>query len=140
MKTQLLKGVQPFWFWNGKMDHEEIVRQIDEMADKGVQGFLIHPRQGMDLPYLTEEFFDRVKTAVAQAKKHGMEVWLYDEYPYPSGVSAGQVMLDHPEYCCKALKKTVGKVSGRRDIENVLSLGQGHFRKSLQSPGRQVLF
>ncbi len=117
MKTQLLKGVQPFWFWNGKMDHEEIVRQIDEMADKGVQGFLIHPRQGMDLPYLTEEFFDRVKTAVAQAKKHGMEVWLYDEYPYPSGVSAGQVMLDHPEYCCKALKKTVGTVSGGETLK-----------------------
>ncbi|MBQ7916572.1 MAG: hypothetical protein IJ315_07275 [Firmicutes bacterium] len=112
MTTNLLKGIQPFWFWNGKMDHAEIVRQIDEMAEKHVQGFLIHPRQGLDLPYLTEEYFERVKTAVDAAKKHGMEVWLYDEYPYPSGVSAGQVMLDHPEYCCKALKKTVGTVKG----------------------------
>lgn len=127
MATELLKGIQPFWFWNGEMDHSEIVRQIREMAEQGIKGFLIHPRQGMELPYLTEEYFDRVKTAVAEAKKHGMEVWLYDEYPYPSGVSAGQVMLDHPEYCCKALTKTVGTVTGPQTLKlmapwgNVLS-------------------
>lgn len=46
-----------------------------------------------------------------------MEVWLYDEYPYPSGVSAGQVMLDHPEYCCKALTKTVGTVNGPETLK-----------------------
>lgn len=117
MAAELLKGIQPFWFWNGEMDHSEIIRQIQEMADKGIRGFLIHPRQGMELPYLTEEYFDRVKTAVAEAKRQGMEVWLYDEYPYPSGVSAGQVMLDHPEYCCKALTKTVGTVNGPETLK-----------------------
>lgn len=117
MKTELLKGIQPFWFWNGKMEKNEIRRQIQEMADKGIRGFLVHPRQGMELPYLTEDYFDRIGTAVDEAKKHGLEVWLYDEYPYPSGVSAGKVMLDHPEFCCKALTKTVGTVTGPETIE-----------------------
>ena len=96
-------GIQPFWFWNGEMDKAEICRQIWEMKEKGIQGFILHPRQGMELPYRSESYFDRVRLAVAEAKRLDMEVWLYDEYPYPSGVAAGQVMLDHPEYLCKIL-------------------------------------
>jgi len=33
-------GYKPFWFWNGDMDDSEIKRQVREMADKGVGGFL----------------------------------------------------------------------------------------------------
>lgn len=106
-------GIQPFWFWNGEMDKAEICRQIGEMKEKGIQGFILHPRQGMELPYLSESYFDRVRLAVAEAKRLDMEVWLYDEYPYPSGVAAGQVMLDHPEYLCKMLDKTVLEAEGK---------------------------
>ena len=49
--TELKLGLQPFWFWNGDMKEEEIVRQILDMKQKGVPGFLIHPRQGMEIPY-----------------------------------------------------------------------------------------
>lgn len=102
-KNDLKLGIQPFWFWNGNLDREEIVRQIGEMHDQGISGFIIHPRQGMELPYLSEKYFEYIDLAVEQAKKWDMEVWLYDEYPYPSGVTAGQVTLDHPEYQCKML-------------------------------------
>ena len=102
-KNDLKLGIQPFWFWNGNLDREEIVRQIGEMHDQGISGFIIHPRQGMELPYLSETYFEYIDLAVEQAKKWDMEVWLYDEYPYPSGVTAGQVTLDHPEYQCKML-------------------------------------
>lgn len=57
MAAELLKGIQPFWFWNGEMDHSEIIRQIQEMADKGIRGFLIHPRQGMELPVFDRRIF-----------------------------------------------------------------------------------
>ena len=91
-------GIQPFWFWNGGMETEEILRQIEEMHKQEIQGFIIHPRQGMDVPYLSELFMEKVEIAVQAAGERGMEGWLYDEYPYPSGVTAGQVLLDHPEY------------------------------------------
>lgn len=102
---KLQRGIQPFWFWNGDMNSDEIVRQIGEMHSQGIPGFLIHPRQGMEVPYLSEAFFDRVEVAVEAAKARGMEVWLYDEYPYPSGTSGGKVMLDHPEYRCVELQR-----------------------------------
>lgn len=89
--------VQPFWFWNGEMEESEIEHQIKEMADKGVGGFFICPRQGLTIPYLSEEWFEKVKFAVETAKKFQLEVWLYDEYPYPSGIAGGEVTLEHPE-------------------------------------------
>jgi len=89
--------IQPFWFWNGEMDEQEIHNQIMEMADKGVGGFFICPRQGLGIPYLSEEWFQKVKFATDTAKKMNMEVWLYDEYPYPSGIAGGEVTLQHPD-------------------------------------------
>ncbi|MBY0147011.1 glycosyl hydrolase [Neobacillus niacini] len=89
--------VQPFWFWNGEMEENEINQQIFEMADKGVGGFFICPRQGLTIPYLSDDWFRKVKFAVETAKKYQLDVWLYDEYPYPSGIAGGEVTLEHPD-------------------------------------------
>jgi alpha-L-rhamnosidase len=89
--------VQPFWFWNGEMEENEINQQIIEMADKGVGGFFICPRQGLTIPYLSDDWFRKVKFAVETAKKYQLDVWLYDEYPYPSGIAGGEVTLEHPD-------------------------------------------
>ncbi len=88
---------QPFWFWNGEMTENEIKKQISEMAEKGIGGFFICPRQGLTIPYLSNEWFDKVRFAVEKAKEYQLEVWLYDEYPYPSGIAGGEVALEHPE-------------------------------------------
>lgn len=102
----LKHGIQPFWFWNGAMQDDEMRRQVIEMKNQGLTGFLIHPRQGLELPYLSKAFFDKVSFAVELAKENDMEVWLYDEFPYPSGISGGKVTLEHPEYACRELTKT----------------------------------
>ncbi len=116
-KNELKLGMQPFWFWNGDMREEEIAWQIREMKQKGIPGFLIHPRQGMEVPYMSREYFERVKFAVRTAKENGLEVWLYDEYPYPSGICGGEVVLDHPEFLSKRLEKTVETIEGGREIK-----------------------
>ncbi len=87
----------PFWFWNGVLDAEEIVHQIKEMADKGIGGFFICARQGLSSPYLSAEWFHYVALAIETAQNYGLEVWLYDDYPYPSGMSGGEVTLEHPD-------------------------------------------
>lgn len=106
------------------MEDDEIKRQIKEMADKGIKGFFIHPRQGLSIPYLSEEWFRKVGIAVEEAKQRGLEVWLYDEYPYPSGVSGGLVVLDHPEFEAKALKARIFDVEGPKAIDMELPWGQ----------------
>ena len=89
--------LMPFWFWNENMDPQEIAYQIQQMAEKGVGGFFICARQGLETPYLSEQWFQLVAGAVENARQYGLHTWLYDEYPYPSGMSGGEVTLRHPE-------------------------------------------
>lgn len=96
----------PFWFWNDRISEEEISRQIQDFQEKGVMGFVIHPRIGIpeDLPYLSEQFMELVRYAVKLGKQYGMKVVLYDEGMYPSGSANGMVVKENPEYASRGLK------------------------------------
>ncbi|ADL43128.1 glycoside hydrolase family 2 sugar binding [Caldicellulosiruptor obsidiansis OB47] len=108
--------IKPFWFWNGKINNDEIAEQIAQMHEKGIGGFFIHPRQGLEIPYLSHEWFEKVSVAIECAKKYNMEVWLYDEYPYPSGISAGEVIAQHPEYQAFILDYKIVDAKGNEEI------------------------
>lgn len=108
--------IKPFWFWNGDMDNQQIALQIKEMHEKGIGGFFVHPRQGLEVPYLSNEWFEKVSVAVEVAKRYHMEVWLYDEYPYPSGISAGEVIVHHPEYQAFILDYKTAELSSDEEI------------------------
>ena len=60
----------PFWFWNDELSEEEIERQMLEMKEKGVDGFVIHPRKGLpdSIPYLSDIYFkyDRIKESLCR--------------------------------------------------------------------------
>lgn len=79
----------PFWAWNAKLEPEELIRQIHLMKEMGFGGFIMHARVGLDTEYLGREWFDCVKTCVAEAEKLGMKAWLYDEDRWPSGSAGG---------------------------------------------------
>lgn len=91
--------IRPFWFLNGEIDEAEMEYQIMQMKEKGLGGFVLCARQGLKTPYLSREWFELCRFAVKTAKRLGMEVWLYDEFPYPSGISGGEVTLRQPQSC-----------------------------------------
>ena len=91
-------GFYPFWFWNDRLSENEIRWQISQMSEQGIRGFFIHPRQGLQQPYLSDAFFDMVEIAIDAAEQHGMLVHLYDEYPYPSGIAGGEVTEGNPHF------------------------------------------
>lgn len=97
----------PFWFWNDRLTFDEIRRQIHSFVEKGIMGFVIHPRLGIpkDIEYLSDEFFKFVKFAVNEAKSLGMTVILYDEAMYPSGCAHGLVVKNNPELASKGLQQ-----------------------------------
>lgn len=112
----------PFWFWNDRLNKEEIVRQIHDFKDKGVDGFVIHPRIGIpeDIGYLSEEFLDLVEWAVKEADNLGMKVVLYDEGMYPSGSAHGMVVGSNPQYACRGLKMVEHEWNDKVEIPIVL--------------------
>lgn len=89
-------GFYPFWFWNCRLTREEVDWQVAQMAAQGVCGFFSHPRQGLGLPYLSESFLAMVDHAIAAAGRHGLDVHLYDEFPYPSGAAGGATVMGEP--------------------------------------------
>ena len=84
----------PFWSWNGKLDREQLLRQIGYFREMGMGGYTVHVRTGLDTPYLGEEFLARVRDSVEEGKRFGMETHLYDDDRWPSGYGGGFVTKD----------------------------------------------
>lgn len=95
----------PFWFFNDTFDEERIKAQLKDYVEKGVNGFVLHPRIGIpqEIPYLSEEFFRAVRFIVETADSLHMKVVLYDEGMYPSGSAHGMVVEADPEYASKGI-------------------------------------
>jgi len=93
----------PFWAWNGKLDREELLRQIRIFKQMGLGGFHMHVRTGMDSPYLDQEFMDFIRFCIEKAKDEEMLGWLYDEDRWPSGAAGGRITKDKPENARKYL-------------------------------------
>ncbi len=151
MKESLLKefaapGSQyrgkPFWAWNGKLEPEELRRQIRIMRRMGLGGFFMHSRVGLDTAYLSDDWFSCVDACVDEAKKLGMEAWLYDEDRWPSG-AAGGLVTKNEKYRMRSLQMTelksvkgfawttgilavfTAKVKGMDKASNVLRVAKG---------------
>lgn len=81
----------PFWAWNTMLDQKELDRQMEVLKSMGFGGAHLHPRTGLETPYLSEEFMDRIKGCLAKAKQENLQVYLYDEDRWPSGFAGGLV-------------------------------------------------
>ncbi|MGN0746845.1 MAG: hypothetical protein ACI4ML_09235 [Aristaeellaceae bacterium] len=99
----------PFWFWNDELTEAELARQIHDFHDKGVAGFVIHPRKGLprSIPYMSEKYLGFVRFAVEEAARLSMRVVLYDEAMYPSGSAHGMVVWENPAYASRCLRMEV---------------------------------
>ena len=96
----------PFWFFNDEPDEEKIKEQLQDYVEKGVHGFVLHPRIGVpeSVPYLSEAYFKAVRFIVKTAAQLHMKVVLYDEGMYPSGSAHGMVVEANPEFASKGIK------------------------------------
>jgi hypothetical protein len=94
---------KPFWAWNGKLEKDELLRQVHVMHQMGFGGFFMHSRVGLATEYLGDEWFDLINACADEAGKLGMEAWLYDEDRWPSGTAGGMVTCE-PRFRLKFLR------------------------------------
>lgn len=114
MKTYRFKNFPkskslPFWSWNDKLDKKELDKQIEWMHDKNFGGFFMHARAGLKTEYLSDEWFDCIKSCIEKAREKGMQAWAYDENGWPSGFVGGK-LLENEENCENYLEISYGKV------------------------------
>jgi len=93
---------KPFWAWNGKLEPEELRRQIRLMHQMGLGGFFMHSRVGLDTAYLSSDWFKCIDACIDEAERLGMEAWLYDEDRWPSG-AAGGLVTKNPKHRMRSL-------------------------------------
>ena len=113
----------PFWAWNAAITREGVREQIPIFAEMGYGGFFIHSRPGLATPYLSREWFDRVRDAVDAAEKAGLKAWLYDEDRWPSGAAGGLVTKDkryRMRYLHFSLDREFPKLEDSVELEGVV--------------------
>lgn len=76
---------------------DDIDRMLANMKAAGFGGAFVHPRPGMITDYLSDDWFSLYKYRVEKGKQLGLDIWIYDEYSYPSGFAGGHVPAEMPE-------------------------------------------
>jgi hypothetical protein len=114
-------SIRPFWFWNGALTGEELKRQMQEMIDHGVYGAYAHNRDGLETPYLSEEWWKVLGEALQAAREIGFSLCMVDEFEWPSGeardywlpgMNKSRVLAANPEFHTQRMKSTESIVRG----------------------------
>ncbi|MDD3588153.1 MAG: glycosyl hydrolase, partial [Thermoguttaceae bacterium] len=90
-------------FWNERLNEKIITTLLDELKSQHIREFFFYPTFGLDVAYLSEDFFKYYEFTLAEAKRRGMDVWLYDEFSWPSGFAGGLLGEALPDAGAKGL-------------------------------------
>jgi hypothetical protein len=124
-------SIRPFWFWNGKLDAEEIGRQIRQMVEHGVFGAYVHNRDGLETPYLSEDWWQVVGAALTTAREVGFSLCMVDEFEWPSGeardywmpgINKSRVVAANAEFRMKRMRPLETVAQGPKRVEVPLPL------------------
>lgn len=102
----------------GRPTREELRKRLDDYRKIGIDQFMIYPRTGAELEYMSEEWLEACRHIIEHAEETGMAVWFYDEFNWPSGQCKGQVIKSNPEFCAKVL--TVNKDDNGQFVWNIV--------------------
>lgn len=100
---QIKPGIIPFWMFN---DAAGIAQRIDYLRAcrrGGIMALALHARAGNLLPYGSAEWYETARALVEEASRLKMNIWLYDEDPFPSGAAGGMVMAQNPGLMATAM-------------------------------------
>ena len=103
------------WVWNAPITKEEILSQLNEFKNAGINAIYILPepknfrpntmQTNLEPDYLSEEFFELVKFTFQKADELNIHLWIYDEGGWPSGGACGQTQIDYPDAKPLSLRK-----------------------------------
>ncbi|MBA7527047.1 hypothetical protein ES705_19220 [subsurface metagenome] len=111
----------PLWSWNGTLEAEKLIFQVDQMLDKGIEGAFMHARSGINMgntPYFSDGWWEAVDTVVKYSAEKGFLACLYDEDKWPSGSAGGRTVAENPEeYIKKALVHEDIRIEGPATLD-----------------------
>ena len=120
----------PFWHINGELTTESIRQQMRDAKELGgFTGVSVLPltgggRRSGTLPeFLSEAYFDRFQDVLDTAEELGMQVILYDDIGFPSGMAGGKMEKLYPQHTRKRLDKVEKLIKWRMRYRDILPGG-----------------
>jgi len=115
----------PLWHINGDLTTEGIQKQMRDAKElAGFTGVSILPmasygkKIGTTPRFLSEDYFERYQDILNIARELDMEVILYDDNDFPSGMAGGKMESLYPELCRKRLDKVELEISGPEHLSD----------------------
>lgn len=83
-------------FWQHGESKEILTEEIRQMHENGVGGFIVEARPHPD--FLSYGWWRDLDIIIEEARNRKMEVWIFDDSSYPSGLGAGKIKELYPEF------------------------------------------
>ncbi len=79
------------WDWCAKPTPEEIDFKLSSFSYMGIKSVYIRPSKGLATPYLSEDYFELIRTAARRSARYGIDIWVFDENASASGIGGGEI-------------------------------------------------
>lgn len=112
----------------GKPSKQQIFSWLTNLSENGFGGIAIYPRSGCEIEYLSNEWFDMCGIIIDKCSELQMDVYIYDDFNWPSGDANGKVTVN-PDYRLKniAIKgENAGTVGCHSVLDNTI-FGEKYF-------------
>ncbi len=117
---------------------KEFVRLVDE---RGYSGFSAEGKSSVgatdDIDGWVDGYMRGLAAACRESEARGLDVWIFDEWGYPTGTAAGRTMQGHPEWRSKTLHCAIdmiveeGKTVSVTAPEHLLSAAAWHVNRNV---------
>ncbi|WP_194526519.1 glycosyl hydrolase [Zobellia roscoffensis] len=122
----------PFWHINGELTTQGIREQMKEAKETaGFSGISVLPlaskkngKSGTMPKFLTPQYLERFQDVLDTAEELDMEVVLYDDNDFPSGMAGGKIGRLFPQHTMKRLDKVEKLVNGPYDFTDSIPEGK----------------
>jgi len=88
----------PLWAINDDFSKDITYKRIKQYSEIGIKEVIVWPSTGLEVEFLSEDFFNRYSDLIDIAKQFKLKIWIYDSYNWPSPTSAGKITEKFPEF------------------------------------------
>ncbi len=128
------------WDWCSRPQPEQIDSALQRFSEMNINKVFIRPSNGLVIKYLSDDFFELVRTAARRSARYGISLWICDEFGEASGIGGGEItsvgdyrMRDFVKVAPKDKEKT-DEVISENSTEAVVLRNVSSLRASKRFP------
>ncbi len=97
-------GPAPWWGWMGNVTEQGIDEDLGRFLGMNIYEIIVIPLYGLKQEYLGPEYFRLYRHLCQRCREWGLKLWIYDEFNWPSGTAAGEVLEKYPSAKQRVIK------------------------------------